>query len=90
MSKKSGNQEAEEELRAAFRIFDPDKSGYISGAVLRNIVTTMGDVLTDEEVAEFITDADTDGSGQINYESNWFFRFRLIRSSGTSLFPFIT
>ena len=60
MSIKSGKyQVLEEKLRAAFRIFDPDESGYISGAVLRNIVTTMGDVLTDEEVAEFITDADT-------------------------------
>ena len=45
-------------------------SGTISAADLRQIVTTMGEKLTDEEVDEMIRDADDDGDGQINYQGN--------------------
>lgn len=42
--------------------------GYISAAELRNVMTTLGEELTKEEVDEMIQDADFDGDGQINYE----------------------
>ena len=46
---------------------------YFSGALkcsdLRHILTTMGDILSEEEVDELISDADPLSNGVINYES---------------------
>lgn len=41
--------------------------GMISSAELRHIMTNMGEKLTDEEVDEMIKEADSDGSGMVNY-----------------------
>ena len=38
----------------------------MSNAELRRIVTTYGEVLTEEEVDEMIRDADTDGDGVVD------------------------
>ena len=38
----------------------------ISNAELRRIVTSYGEVLTEEEVDEMIRDADTDGDGMVD------------------------
>lgn len=60
----------ESELRAAFGIFDKDKSGKINAAELRSVLTTTGEKLTDEEVDEMIKLGDIDGDGEINYEGS--------------------
>lgn len=61
-------------------MFDKDGNGYISAAELRHVflfialvftlqvMTNLGEKLTDEEVDEMIKEADVDGDGQINYE----------------------
>ena len=36
--------------------------------LLRTVMTTLGEKLTDEEVDEMIQEADIDGDGEINYE----------------------
>ena len=41
--------------------------GNISAAELRHVMTNMGEKLTDEEVDEMIKEADSDGSGMVNY-----------------------
>lgn len=48
------------------QVFDKDNSGMISNAELRRIVTSYGEVLTEEEVDEMIRDADTDGDGMVD------------------------
>ena len=54
------------ELREAFRIFDPEERSTITQHEMRYILTTMGDVLSDEEVNEFLeemkTETDIDGN----------------------------
>ncbi|XP_038597257.1 calmodulin-A-like [Tachyglossus aculeatus] len=59
---------AEDGIREAFRMFDKDGNGYVSAAELRQVLATLGETLTDEEVDEMIQVADTDGDGKVNYE----------------------
>jgi calmodulin len=67
MSRKVVDQEVEEELLEAFRVFDKEGNGRISASELRHIMTTLGEKLSEEEVEEMMTEADYNGDGQINY-----------------------
>ena len=60
--------EAEDRLRASFRLFDPLGTGVINAEILRGILTQTGDVFTQDEVDEMLADANVDTSGVINYE----------------------
>lgn len=68
MARKMKDDDSEEELREAFKVFDKDGSGDISAAELRHVMTSLGEKLTDEEVDEMIREADVDGDGKVNYE----------------------
>ncbi|KAG5498233.1 hypothetical protein JIQ42_03037 [Leishmania sp. Namibia] len=43
-----------QDVRNAFRSFDPDKRGFISPHELRYFLTTMGDALSTQEMNEFV------------------------------------
>ncbi|CAH0547656.1 unnamed protein product [Brassicogethes aeneus] len=60
--------DTEEEIREAFRVFDKDNTGFINAAELRHIMMNLGEKLTEEEWDEMLREADIDGDGQINYE----------------------
>jgi calmodulin len=60
--------DSEEEILEAFKVFDKNGNGYISPAELRQVLTSLGEKLSDEEVDEMVREADIDGDGQINYE----------------------
>lgn len=68
MTKQAHEDDADEELREAFKIFDKDEDGFISPAELRFVMTNLGEKLTDEEIDDMIREADFDGDGLINYE----------------------
>ncbi|KAF5454675.1 hypothetical protein F2P56_024322 [Juglans regia] len=68
MARKMKENEAEEELKEAFKVFDQDQDGYISPNELRHVMINLEERLTDEEVDQMIRDADLDGDGLINYE----------------------
>ena len=68
MVSKRKDEDSEDEVREAFRMFDKKKSGLISVAELRHVMTSLGDSLTDEEVDEMIGDATINGDGKVNYE----------------------
>lgn len=59
---------AEEEMLEAFRVFDTDGNGSITADELRQIFVNLGEKLTEDEIADMIDEADTDGDGEINYQ----------------------
>ena len=68
MASKMKDADREEEIRVAFRVLDRDGNGFITAAVLRHVMTNLGEKLTDEEVDEMIREADIDGDGKVNCE----------------------
>eukprot|EP00435_Cladocopium_sp_Y103_P020388 s3188_g5.t1 len=68
MSRKLKETDTEEELIEAFKVFDRDRDGFISGGELRASMTNLGERLNDTEVDEMIREADQDGDGLINYD----------------------
>lgn len=70
MARKMKDTDSEEEIREAFKVFDRDNNGYISAAELRHVMTSIGEKLTDDEVDEMIREADQDGDGRIDCQSN--------------------
>ena len=57
----------EEQLIEAFRVFDPTRSGKVTTARFREIVTGLGDALSEAEVEEIIKAARIDPRGSIDY-----------------------
>ncbi|KAF9681713.1 hypothetical protein SADUNF_Sadunf05G0031300 [Salix dunnii] len=68
MERKMRENDADEELKQAFKAFDKDQDGYISPYELRRAMINLGVQLTEEELEGMIREADLDGDGQVNYE----------------------
>jgi len=69
MAEKVGEHiDTEDDIRAAFRVFDKEANGFIPAAELRHVMTSLGEGLTEEEVDEMIRNADADGDGQVKYD----------------------
>ena len=49
------------------RVFDKNGDGLISSSELRNVMTSLGEKLSNEEVDDMIREADLDGDGMVNY-----------------------
>ena len=58
----------DDDIRLAFRAFDLDGNGQIDRDELKQVLEKLGESLTDEEIAEMIAEADTNGDGVISYE----------------------
>ena len=67
MERKKDYIESEDEVLAAFRVFDDDGTGYVSADELREVLTSLGEKLTDEEVEELFSEGEIDTDGLINY-----------------------
>lgn len=67
MARKLKDEDSEEEILEAFRVFDRDGNGFLSTAELRHVMTSIGEKLTEDEINRLIKEADADGDGQINY-----------------------
>ena len=66
MAHKVAQSDSDAELRAAFRVFDKDNNGTIDTAELRQLMKSIGEDLTDEQIEEMIREADQDGDGSID------------------------
>ncbi|XP_062601366.1 calmodulin-alpha-like [Saccostrea cucullata] len=67
-SRMRSNDEEADMVKAAFRVFDKDGSGYISMDEAKEILQRGENGITDEEVDEFFQTADLDSDGRINLE----------------------
>ena len=67
MARKMRDNDSEEELIEAFKVFDRDGNGLISNVELQHVMTSLGENITMDEVDEMIKEADFDGDGYINY-----------------------
>eukprot|EP00762_Andalucia_godoyi_P001532 ANDGO_00223.mRNA.1 Calmodulin-2 len=54
--------DSDEEIIAAFKYLDKDNTGYVSAVDLRRILTSVGDLLTQEEVDEMFKEAKIQGN----------------------------
>ncbi|CAO2616842.1 Myosin regulatory light chain 2, smooth muscle minor isoform [Lemmus lemmus] len=56
-----------QEFKEAFNMIDQNRDGFIDKDYLRELLTTMGDRFTDEEVDELYREAPIDKKGNFNY-----------------------
>ncbi|XP_069131579.1 calmodulin-2-like [Argopecten irradians] len=68
MIRKEEEQDPEEALREAFKVFDKDGNGFISAKELQYTMKNLGNELTEEEVDEMIQEADVNNDGKIDYK----------------------
>merc|ERR1711962_880054 len=68
MKAKAGEVDQESDLREAFKIFDRDRDGFIDMKELKKVTTMLGQQLTEEEVEDFMKEADVDGNGKLDYD----------------------
>ncbi|KAG0274676.1 hypothetical protein BGZ96_004143 [Linnemannia gamsii] len=57
-----------DQLIEGFKVFDPLNNGTIPATELRHVLTTMGEVLSAEEVDDLMAGALVDKDGLVNYE----------------------
>ena len=62
------DDETEELLIEAFKVFDKDGNGFITSHELRNIMIHLEEDLTPEEIEEMVREADINNDGQIDLD----------------------
>jgi len=67
MAEQMSDANKEDTLRAAFETFDKDGSGAISRAELKEVMTSLGENLSEEDIEDMMNEADTDGDGNISF-----------------------
>ena len=60
-----------DQIRQAFSMMDRDGSGKISAAELKQVMRSIGERLTDDDIDEIIREIDMDGDGEVDYEGWW-------------------
>jgi centrin-1 len=68
MTARMSDKDTKDDIAKVFRLFDDDKTGYISIKNLRRVAKELGETMTDEELMEMIERADSDGDGQVSLE----------------------
>ncbi|KAH3748475.1 hypothetical protein DPMN_182921 [Dreissena polymorpha] len=61
-------QDISTQAREAFRVFDRDGNGSIDRKELKYAMKLLGEKLSEMDVSEMITEADTNGDGKISFE----------------------
>ncbi|CAF2343252.1 unnamed protein product [Rotaria sp. Silwood2] len=61
------NVTTEDNLKDAFNLFDQNDDGFIETKDLREIMTNLGEKITDEDIDEMIREADIDKDFKVNF-----------------------
>ena len=67
MSRQRQQSVTEDEMLEAFRVFDSDGDGYITGKDIRKTMRQLGEELSEADIKDMITEADLDKDGRINF-----------------------
>jgi len=67
MKRKSSESDQTEALKEAFKIFDKNRNGFIEAKELKEVTTSLGQFLTEEEFEEFWLEADCNNDGKLDY-----------------------
>ncbi|GLC42588.1 hypothetical protein PLESTB_001116600 [Pleodorina starrii] len=59
----------EQDLKAAWKVFDKAGQGFISIAELKHVLTSVGEKLSPEEISEMMAEADPDKTGKVLYDN---------------------
>lgn len=59
MARKIKDTDADAEMKEAFRIFDQNGDGYISKEELGNLLQSIGERMSDEEIKDLLDSVDT-------------------------------
>mmetsp|Transcript_36188 Transcript_36188/g.55569 ORF Transcript_36188/g.55569 Transcript_36188/m.55569 type:complete len:151 (+) Transcript_36188:121-573(+) len=68
MKSRVGEKDPEKELKDAFKVFDVNGDGSISRQELKQLMTNLGQTLSDGELDAMMTEVDTNGDGEISYD----------------------
>jgi len=68
MGERLSGSDPEHEILNAFESFDDSSAGFIDASKLRDLLTTMGEVFTKEEVDIMFKGAPPDAQGRFNYK----------------------
>lgn len=61
----------------AFRFFDEDDDGSITGEEVKRVMAKLGENLSEDEINEMVKEADLDGDGRIEFSGSHLFIFYL-------------
>ena len=68
MSLNMRKSDSDAELREVFNVFDTNGNGYITSEELGNIMSSLGERMTDDDIEDMLREADLDGDGRVSYE----------------------
>lgn len=68
MESKMRDNDSEEEIFEAFKIFDKKGNGHISKADIKNVMISLHESLTQQEIDDLMTKWDLDKDGYLNFE----------------------
>jgi len=62
------DEDVKKELKEAFRLYDKEGAGYITTAILKQILHEIDETLSNEDLDNMITEIDEDGSGTVDFD----------------------
>ena len=68
MTAKLGDKNSKEDIQKVFRLFDDDRTNFITITNLRRVARELGETMDDTELQEMIERADTTGDGKVTFD----------------------
>ena len=65
---RQASKDGKQDMVKAFKLFDEDSTGRVSFKNVKAVAKELGENMSDPELQEMITQADTDNDGEVNEE----------------------